>query len=463
MRDKGWVWSLTLLVGMAWSLPATSWAASYYVASQGDDQQDGLSEATAWGTVLRANKALKNLQPDDRLLFRRGDRFVDDVLKVRSSGAVGKPIVVGAYGEGAAPVFDGERQRSSGIFMHAAGVAHIVIENLHIANSADRGGIAADADNLEDIVIQNVTIENIAKGNGIMLSGVRGYRVENACIRGVENNGIYVSSRPGSLAENGVLRRNVVDGRGTSNDCITLHQASKKKNATENGGGHLIEGNVVYHCGEQGFDLTSGFDIIVRDNTSFENREGAILTSEQTRNVLIERHLSIRDADKMGAVLMKHDGMRMVDSMILAPRYHGLVISPGKGFEASGNLFLFDKAHNSSMIDVLARSQNAHFHHNRMVSLNPRSGPFVRFLAGTNAENTKSRFHDNIWWKPGNVDEMFQDDGLGKFGLGKWQSRYGQGSGSRVARVDVTEAEKWLVEPRKPTVLEQKCWGEKAG
>lgn len=439
---------------------SVSWGTDYFVAGDGDDGRDGLSEATAWRTVHRANKGAAKMQPGDSLLFRRGDTFGDEPLKIKAGGAPGKPVIVGAFGKGAAPLFDGEGKRDVGIRLGEDGLSHVIIRDLHIANSSGNTGIMADADGQEDIAIEGVTIEKIAKGNGISLNGIKGFRVENVCIRQVSNNGIYVSSRPNFPAQKGIIRHNVVDGKGTSNDGITFHRASERKGEAQNGSDHLIEGNVSYHCGEQGFDLTSGSDFILRDNISFENTDGGILTSDLARNILIERHLSIRDAEKKGAVIIKHDGVRLVDSQILASRYHALVIGRGKGFEASGNLFLYDKDSKKSMIDVSHESSNAHFHDNRVVSLNPETERLVRFTEGGTAASTKSRFHHNVWWMVGDTSVLFQDDVAKKFGLAEWSRLYGQGEGSKVAKVDVGEALKLLAIPRKPTALEQKCWGD---
>lgn len=435
-------------------------AQTYYVSEKGDDTLSGQSKNQAWQSIRRANKVSKRLKPGDQLLFKRGDRFGDKILKLKASGSAEKPIVIGAYGEGPPPIFDGGGINKVGIQMYQPNTSHILIENLHIANSKGRNGITADAEGMADITIQNVTIENL-KGNGIALTGVRGFRVENTCIRGTSTNGIYISSGKKSVAQNGVIRHNVVNCQGASNDGITFHQASKRKGGTHNGGNHLIEGNVAHHCGEQGFDLTSGFDIILRDNLSYENRDGAILTSDKAKNILIERHTSIRDAEKKGAVIIKHDGVKLVDSLILAPRYHALVIHRGKGFEASGNLFMFDKYSRGSMVDVVENSRNAHIHNNRFISLNRDTKRFIRFLDGSTAKSTKSRFDNNIWWRPGDTGRLFQDALSGKYGLNKWRSYYGQGKGSKIKRVDLEKYRNLLKIPRKPTPLEQQCWGKK--
>ena len=50
-----------------------SHAASYYVSPAGDDAKDGRTEATAWRTCAKVNKAA--FQPGDSILFKRGGEW----------------------------------------------------------------------------------------------------------------------------------------------------------------------------------------------------------------------------------------------------------------------------------------------------------------------------------------------------------------------------------------------------
>lgn len=84
-------------------------AAVYHVDSFfGNDARDGLTAATAWRSLDRANKA--ELKPGDRLLFKRGGLW-RGVLKLKS-GDEGARIYYGAYGVGPKPVFLGSVERN---------------------------------------------------------------------------------------------------------------------------------------------------------------------------------------------------------------------------------------------------------------------------------------------------------------------------------------------------------------
>lgn len=79
--------------------------AMYFIdATGGNDDNDGLTQATAWQSITKVNTA--TFQPGDQILFKRGEIWKGTTLRVPSSGAPKSPIVFGAYGNGANPVLD---------------------------------------------------------------------------------------------------------------------------------------------------------------------------------------------------------------------------------------------------------------------------------------------------------------------------------------------------------------------
>lgn len=79
-----------------------------YVKASGNDQNDGMSESTAWRTTNRVNQAWDDgtIREGSQVLFNRGDTFQGGILP-RSSGTNVSRIYTGAYGEGPKPLFDG--------------------------------------------------------------------------------------------------------------------------------------------------------------------------------------------------------------------------------------------------------------------------------------------------------------------------------------------------------------------
>lgn len=93
-------------------LPATADARVVYVAADGDDAADGLSQATARKTIQAGYALIRNGKPD-HLLLRRGDTFdISDLANgFRINGKSGKSpdarLVFGAYGDGPRPIVHG--------------------------------------------------------------------------------------------------------------------------------------------------------------------------------------------------------------------------------------------------------------------------------------------------------------------------------------------------------------------
>lgn len=77
----------------------------YYVdATNGNDQNNGLSEATAWKTINKVNNS--SFLPGDTILFKRGEIWYE-MLDVNWSGTDGSPITFGVYGTGNRPIISG--------------------------------------------------------------------------------------------------------------------------------------------------------------------------------------------------------------------------------------------------------------------------------------------------------------------------------------------------------------------
>ena len=83
-------------------------AATYYVASDGSDDADGLSPETAWASLERVN--LGPYQPGDSVLFRRGDSWRGQLLP--HSGSEAGHVTYGAFGEGPKPLLLGSVARN---------------------------------------------------------------------------------------------------------------------------------------------------------------------------------------------------------------------------------------------------------------------------------------------------------------------------------------------------------------
>ncbi|WP_293667439.1 right-handed parallel beta-helix repeat-containing protein [uncultured Parabacteroides sp.] len=94
-----------LLFSLLWMSCSNQTASSYYLdAVNGDDSQNGLTEATAWKSL----SGLRNveLKPGDRIRLKRGGTFAGE-LEISGQGTPDNRIYVEAYGEGDKPCIVG--------------------------------------------------------------------------------------------------------------------------------------------------------------------------------------------------------------------------------------------------------------------------------------------------------------------------------------------------------------------
>src|SRR5690606_28289636 len=85
----------------------SAYATDYYFSStSGNDSHSAsqaTNQATPWKSIDKLNSVMGSLKPGDRILFKRGDVFYGSI-RLNKSGAQGRPITFGAYGNGAKPV-----------------------------------------------------------------------------------------------------------------------------------------------------------------------------------------------------------------------------------------------------------------------------------------------------------------------------------------------------------------------
>ena len=88
--------------------------ATYYIKNDGSDNYSGLSDASAWQTIIKVRAT--TLIPGDNILFKRGSTWVvsdpnggDALYALTYSGSTGYPITYDAYGSGLNPIITGRQ------------------------------------------------------------------------------------------------------------------------------------------------------------------------------------------------------------------------------------------------------------------------------------------------------------------------------------------------------------------
>lgn len=108
---------------------------TYYVdADSGDDANPGTQRRKPLKTLERVNRL--KLEPGDRLLFKAGSRYTGQ-LKPVGRGARKNPILIGMYGDGNRPRFDGEGTCEATVYLY--NMEYVTVEHLEVTN---KGGVA---------------------------------------------------------------------------------------------------------------------------------------------------------------------------------------------------------------------------------------------------------------------------------------------------------------------------------
>ncbi|MBE5871087.1 MAG: hypothetical protein E7294_07505 [Lachnospiraceae bacterium] len=158
-------------------------AQTFYIdAVNGDDANDGLSEAKAWKSF--ANVAKLRLQAGGKLLLKAGCTWNDEKLElIRAKGTKENPVILGSYGSGAKPVINGNgnawlAEGQKNVKKQDAGVVHVLnsqyvtVENLEVTNwEKDASDLKGDKTKYDQskYLLSGIVVEN---RNGATLPGV---------------------------------------------------------------------------------------------------------------------------------------------------------------------------------------------------------------------------------------------------------------------------------------------------
>tara|TARA_B100000809_G_scaffold266854_1_gene332243 strand:- start:13096 stop:15501 length:2406 start_codon:yes stop_codon:yes gene_type:complete len=147
---------------------------TYYLSNDGDDANNGLTEATPWKTLEKAKDATKRdglLQPGSKLLFKKGDTFIGQLI-IACSGTEEKPIEIGSYGAGELPILTGVGANlgSNGNgdaieVVKMTNTSHILINDLHITNDREVGlGWQGSGNSSYGILVKATKLGGVSKG-----------------------------------------------------------------------------------------------------------------------------------------------------------------------------------------------------------------------------------------------------------------------------------------------------------
>ena len=167
-------------------LAQSSLAATYYVdCSAGSDTAAGTTADSAWRTTQKVSAT--TFAPGDAILIAGGRAARD--ARPKGSGADGRPIRMGSYGQGARPVIDGGvEQAALKLFNQQAWE----IDDVETTGGSPYGlYIGGDAGRLKHFRVRNAVVRDVsgevkAKGSGLVVVLADGTAtIEDVLIDGV--------------------------------------------------------------------------------------------------------------------------------------------------------------------------------------------------------------------------------------------------------------------------------------
>jgi autotransporter-associated beta strand protein len=137
-------------------------AADYYIDPAGNDSNSGTNPATPWQSLGKVNATV--FQPGDNVLFKRGGTWVG-TLSPQGTGNSTSQITLGAYGDGAKPLINGN---GSWAVITLSSQSYWTIDGFEVTNPASndssRSGIRVDwsgSGTMRDIRILNNDVHDI--------------------------------------------------------------------------------------------------------------------------------------------------------------------------------------------------------------------------------------------------------------------------------------------------------------
>lgn len=403
-------------------------SSNYYVASDGDDLNNGLSPDSPWRTIGKVNTELNGdvINQGDDIYFKRGDYFNDSELRLRLGGTSTNEMIIGAYGTGDRPMLN-YSDDGTPVECAVGSIGYITIQNLEVsAPGPNDNGIVFGLVGLYNITISNCLVHNCTN-NGILMIYVNGYLIESCVVRDCNNGGIGVLGSSTYKVTNGTIRNCTIYNIG-GNDGISLHTSGAQKSIGNN---HLILNCTAYSCGEQAFDFSNSDPDYVVENVMIKDCEGwgngiSTLAVGGFHNFTIDNLYSHDDGSGLIIITrMRNVIVRNCCIYNWSSGAIGALRTYADGTPASDTVENMT-VYNNDFIWNTSGWYNLYFgnytkHHtfkNNIISTVSSAGP-GRFFQMNHGNLTSFDYTliNNIWWRPGDddSDDRWASGGLKNF------------------------------------------------
>ncbi len=266
-------------------------ATNYYISTDGNDMNNGITYATAWKTVAKVNSSI--FEAGDSILFNRGDIWREQ-LNVPSSGSVISPIVFGAYGIGKLPIISG-----ADLLTNWSKISSTIWRTICPTNPYDvdfNGALGKEQSSKSFLTTEGdyyweagylyiftsynpsaITIESYVRNNGIRSENKSYIIYQDLKITQTISEGIFHSAY-GGTASGVIMRRLEVGHLGFSSYAKGGIYANGISTSMSN---VLIENCTIYECGWNGITSTpptsySSNNVIIKNNNIYNNYHNGV-------------------------------------------------------------------------------------------------------------------------------------------------------------------------------------------
>jgi len=329
---------ILILIAILLLLCSQAWATPYFVRDDGNDGNDGTTDAQAWLTLSYASAQMGSKSAGDDLYLKCDDVWASQKITIDWDGVdSNNPSVIGAYyGNGTIgvsgnkPIIGGSSHTYPGQYealIYGEGIDYVTIKNIRLANSYSNGiyltGHATRGHSTNLIVEDCWTYHNGKNGIFMGTTGSHEYGVQDSIIR------------------DNLCERDDYDGiLAGSVSSITINGAFKD-NTTKN---ILIQGNTVIQ-GTEGIGIyKTACDIIVEYNIVRDGQIYHIYVAGGSHHITIRHNLvyestSDRDSSADSLIVMNNECYQNIPPRSTGDLeiYGNLIASGSHGIQLENN------------------------------------------------------------------------------------------------------------------------------
>ena len=363
------VYSVLSLIVFTNSFQMAAWGqTTYFIASNGNDANDGRSDASPFLSLSKINSI--SLRAGDVVLFRRGDTF-QGTLQLSQSGSSTNPIVIDAYGSGNKPVLAGSvtvnswtnignnvwqatcsacGSRVTGLYRDNTSLPLGRYPNLDASNRGyltvqshsgktqltSQQSLATNWTGGEAVFRPVQWILNRAaitgqNGNTLTLDGSGNYDIS-------DNWGYFIQNHPGTLDQTGEWYYNpgnktiqLYDNQSNPNNQTIKATAFAQAVTIANASYITIRNIQIMQALATNLLITNGSNLIVTSNDITQAGEDGVLIQGSGQQLLLENNL-IDDINNNGVSISAYQNVTFRGNTV---RRIGLI--PGRGKSGDGN------------------------------------------------------------------------------------------------------------------------------